>query len=106
MPETAYRVLTENEAIQFKLTGAYAGSDKDKNSGYIHLSDSNQIAKRIDKFAKEGIPVRILEVNLKLVMSLVKWEPAQDGFIYPHLYTTITSDFAQLVEREQLRSIS
>jgi Uncharacterized protein conserved in bacteria len=99
MSETAYRVLTIDEFSKFLMSGTFEGTAKDLAAGFIHLSTSDQLSARVEKFRAQGQAAYILAINLEKVEGRLKWEKASDGDIYPHLYQPITRDIVTVIEQ-------
>ncbi len=48
-----YRVLYPEEWVDFKKKKVFYGNDLDQKSGYIHLSNKNQLKKTINIYFKK-----------------------------------------------------
>lgn len=89
--------MTSRVALLFKIvaralwreaeaTGWFTGSPVDHADGFIHLSDSAQVAETAAKhFAGQDdlLLVAIAEAQLG---DTLRWEPSRGGALFPHLY--------------------
>lgn len=76
--------LEKWEAAQ--IAGAYGGSDDDARDGFIHFSARAQLEASVAKHraGQEGLVV--LSVDPARLGNALKWEPARDGALFPHLH--------------------
>jgi uncharacterized protein (DUF952 family) len=84
--EAVYKVFTEAEWQAFQSSGTFAGNAADISDGYIHLSKKIQLQRVIDKYYRDAGPVVVAEFADPSLLKKLKWEPASNGDLYPHLY--------------------
>ncbi len=84
--ESVFKVLTDPEWKSFQQAGVFSGNDSDIKDGYIHLSKRLQLDHVIEKYYYDIKPVWVIEFADPRFLSSLKWEPASDGQLYPHLY--------------------
>jgi uncharacterized protein (DUF952 family) len=69
--------------------GSFAGAPVDLADGYIHLSTEDQLAGTLDKHFVGQENLWIAEVDLDALGDAIKWEPAREGALFPHLYAPL-----------------
>lgn len=89
---TAYKVLTASEMATLEHAHAFAGSPADLADGYIHLSTASQIPGTLDRHYPGQSDLYLAAVDLDAVADALRWEPARDGSLFPHLYAPLTLD--------------
>jgi uncharacterized protein (DUF952 family) len=90
MPEPiAYKILTQDQMDALEHQGSFAGAPVDLADGYIHLSTEDQLAGTLDKHFAGQENLWIAEVDLDALGDAIKWEPAREGALFPHLYAPL-----------------
>ena len=89
MKRFVYRVLDQEEWFNFKKKKVFYGNDLDQRSGYIHLSEKDQLRKTIDVYFKEK-KIVILKIKTKNLKQKLLWEISRAGEKFPHLYDKLT----------------
>ena len=84
-----YRVLYPEEWIDFKKKKVFYGNDLDQKSGYIHLSNKDQLKKTINIYFKKK-KIVILKIETKMLKQKLLWEISRSGDKFPHLYDRLT----------------
>lgn len=70
-----------------------------KSEGFIHCSQSEQLASTIKRFFNENRELIVLSINPLKVKAEVKYEPAKDSpGLFPHIYGPLNLD---AVEKEE-----
>jgi uncharacterized protein (DUF952 family) len=66
--------------------GTFSGAEIDHRDGYIHFSTADQLRETAARhFAgKDGLVV--VAVDESVLGPALRWEPARDGSLFPHLY--------------------
>lgn len=92
-PTHIYKILTPQQWDVFCDNGETLGSPLDRADGFLHFSTPAQLAETLAKhFAKAG-PLVLAEIPLSALDGLdVRWEPARDGSLFPHLYGLLRHD--------------
>ncbi len=80
-----YRVLYPEEWVDFKKKKVFYGNDLDQKSGYIHLSNKEQLKKTINIYFKKK-KIVILKIETKMLKKKLLWEISRGGQKFPHLY--------------------
>lgn len=97
MTQFVYKVCPESDWMHALVMRAYRGSADDRRDGYIHLSTGEQLAETLAKhFAgQKGLVVVKLDAAR---LTRLKWEPARNGALFPHLYGDLDPSIAAGVE--------
>ena len=83
-----FKIIEKEEWQKAKQAGKYKGSDKDKNDGYIHFSEDDQVLETLKKHYPKKENLVLLKVNAFKLEHLL-WEQASNGDMYPHLYSPL-----------------
>ena len=81
-----YKVLRLEEAEVFDSTGEAPLSPADERDGYVHLSTREQLLETLEKHFPDVRAVRLLTVDADRLGEALRWEPAREGELFPHLY--------------------
>lgn len=90
--EIAYKVLLPSEFAVLKRYGCFQGAPNDVASGFIHLSTAAQLDGTLEKHFGNLNDICIVAISLISLGERVKWEPAKNGQLYPHLFGTLPLD--------------
>ena len=86
---TAFKVLTQQQWADFERERVFRGAPVDIADGYIHLSTAEQLDTTIAKYFAGQDGLMIAEVDLIQLGDAVRWEPARDGVLFPHIYAVL-----------------
>ncbi len=87
MPEShIYHMCRRDEWRAAEGQGRYFGSSQDIAEGFIHFSTASQVAASAAKHRAGQANLVLLEVVADDLGDALKWEPARDGDLFPHLY--------------------
>jgi uncharacterized protein (DUF952 family) len=89
MPNHVYKICNKLEWSNIKKKKKFVGTKKDLLDGFIHLSEKKQIKSTLIKHFKNKKNLILLKINTSRLKNLI-WEKSQDGFIFPHLYSSIS----------------
>ncbi len=93
-----YKVAGAAEWDEAVRLGCYRGSADDRRDGYIHFSTAAQLAGTLARyFAGREDLVLVAFDPLRLGPAL-KWEPARDGALFPHLYAELDPGLATRID--------
>jgi len=84
-----------------KEMGVYEGSPQDKLDGFIHLSSCGQVVESVARHKAGEDDLVLLSVNALALGEALKWEPAGNGQLFPHLYSALP--LAAVVRVDPLR---
>jgi beta-hydroxylase len=86
---TAFKVLTQQQWADFERERVFRGAPVDIADGYIHLSTAEQLETTIAKYFAGQSCLMIAEVDLICLGDAIRWEPARDGDLFPHIYAEL-----------------
>jgi uncharacterized protein (DUF952 family) len=99
-PNFVYKIYPNTAEFQFPVIPHPPGfilprDQLDVASGYFHMSSATQLPGTLSFFFDSHETVKLVKVDYKrlCVDKLVKWELADDGNAYPHLYALLESQF-------------
>ena len=84
-----YHICRREEWVAAEQTGSYAGSSQDVADGFIHFSTAGQVRSSAAKHRAGQTGLVLLSVDSESLCDALKWEPARDGQLFPHLYGTL-----------------
>jgi uncharacterized protein (DUF952 family) len=94
MGELIYKICRESEWAAAQAPGEYKGSAADAKDGFIHFSTAAQAPKTAAKHFKGDVNLVLVAVDSAKFGPELKWEPARDGDLFPHLYASLPVDAA------------
>jgi len=99
MPKMVYKVCPTPDWAQAVAGRQYLGSADDHRDGFIHLSTAAQLPGTLrrhfsdpDGRGRRGLVLVALGVSR--LGDALKWEPARDGSLFPHLYGPLDPELA------------
>lgn len=92
------KLLRAAEWAAFEASGSFAGSPDDRRDGFIHLSTPDQVAGTRAKWFADAVGVVAVTFDADALGAALRWEPARNGAIYPHLYRALGRDEVVAVE--------
>ena len=95
-----YKILNKDDLKKAKSNGAYSGSSKDIEDGYIHFSSQEQVEGTLKKYYSDEKNLILLKVETLNLDHLV-WEQASDGNFFPHLYSSL--DLTNVVDEYEIK---
>jgi len=83
-----YKIFRSDEWADLQSLGETPGAPVDVADGYIHFSTAETVAKTAAKYfaGAEGLVLCALETE---GLEPLKWEPAREDVLFPHLYRNI-----------------
>ena len=100
-----YKILREDEYMDFVVDGQTKGAPIDLKDKYIHLSTKEQLKGTLEKHFEEDEVLHLLAVDEKNLDNL-KWEEARGGALFPHLYGVLSmSDVVDTWELDELHRL-
>ena len=94
-----YKILDKEDLKKAKSNGAYSGSSKDIEDGYIHFSGEDQVKGTLEKYYSKQENLILLKVETLKLDHLI-WEQASDGNMFPHLYSSL--DLSNVVDEFEI----
>jgi|TARA_B100001996_G_scaffold112312_1_gene85026 uncharacterized protein (DUF952 family) len=86
--EFVYKICNKSEWLLAKQNKKFTGTKKDKEDGFIHFSDKQQILGTLKKYYLKQKDLILLKVETLKLDNLI-WEQASDGNMFPHLYSSL-----------------
>ena len=84
-----YKIFRDTEWADLQARGESFGAPIDLTDGYVHFSTAAQAAATAAKYFA-GIPdLVLLALQSDNLGSDLRWEPARDGALFPHLYRVL-----------------
>jgi len=78
----------------------FAGSDVDRQDGFIHFSTAAQVVETARKHFAGQHNLLLVSVDAERLGNRLKWEPSRGGALFPHLYGDL--DLAAVTRVETL----
>ncbi len=85
----AYKILGQDEFAAWQRDGIYTGSSADEADGFIHLSAGSQVASTVERYYRDQLDLVLAAIDLPQLGNKVRWEPASNGQLYPHVYGSL-----------------
>ena len=86
--EFVYKICNKAEWLIAKKNKKFIGTNKDKEDGFIHFSDKQQIQGTLKKYYLKQKDLILLKIEALKLDNLI-WEQASDGNMFPHLYSSL-----------------
>ena len=97
--EFVYKICNKSEWLLAKQNKKFTGTKKDKEDGFIHFSDKQQILGTLKKYYLKQKDLILLKVETLKLDNLI-WEQASDGNMFPHLYSSL--DLSNVVDEFEI----
>ncbi len=81
-----YHMCRAEEWAAAAAAGVYRGSSQDRADGFIHFSTAAQIAESARRHRAGQAGLVLVAVDAARLGCRLKWEPARNGDLFPHLY--------------------
>ena len=83
-----YKIFRADEWADLQAKGETQGAPIDIADGYVHFSTAETVAETAAKYfaGVEGLVLCALDAD---ALDQLKWEPAREGVLFPHLYRNI-----------------
>lgn len=66
--------------------GEYRGTEDDRRDGFIHFSTAAQLPESACRHRAGQVGLVLVAVESAPLGDRLRWEPARDGSLFPHLY--------------------
>jgi len=94
-----YKIAPAEDWSEAMRVGAFAGSAKDKEDGFIHLSTAEQLVETLRlHFRHVEDMLALVAVDVKALGGKWKWEPSRNGDLFPHLYSPLPANAVRNAE--------
>lgn len=99
MSKMVYKICESGVWAKATAAGRFSGSADDHRDGFIHLSTADQLAGTLARhFSDTGGRGRsgllLVAIEASCLGAALKWEPARDGALFPHLYSALDTSLA------------
>ena len=86
-----YKIFRADEWADLQANGDTVGAPIDVADGYIHFSTAETVAETAAKYftGVAGLVLLAIEAD---GLDPLKWEPAREGVLFPHLYRKLRMD--------------
>lgn len=98
MAEIIYHMCRREEWHAAEAAGVYRGSSQDAADGFIHFSTAAQLAASAAKHRAGQRDLVLIAVDAAMLGHRLKWEPARDGALFPHLYGSLPIKAVRWIE--------
>ena len=86
--EFVYKICKKSEWLAAKQNKKFTGTEKDKEDGFIHFSDKDQVKGTLKKYFIKKKDLILLKIETLKLDNLV-WEQVSNGDMFPHLYSSL-----------------
>lgn len=84
-----FKIVTRRDWEAASEDGAYRGSADDLRDGFIHLSAGHQVRATAAKYFRGQADLLLVAFDAAALGGALRWEPARDGALFPHLYAPL-----------------
>lgn len=100
--KTIFKILTQDEWVDFQRKREFEGSELDQADGFIHMSAETELQGTLDKYYTPGEVIILLAMKSDKFDTRLKWEESRDGAMFPHFYGAL--NLSHIRWRRQLRA--
>lgn len=93
---TIYKICSASAWREAERQGTYRGSADDLRDGFIHFSTAQQVESTVQKHFSGQKGLFVIAVDADALGDGLRWEPAREGALFPHLYGEL--DLAAVIE--------
>ncbi|MDX2101883.1 MAG: DUF952 domain-containing protein [Alphaproteobacteria bacterium] len=90
MAQLIYHLAYADAWATALATGQYLGTADDQRDGYLHFSTAEQVRASAARHRAGRSDVVLVAVAVAAVEPWLRWEPARNGTLFPHLYCALT----------------
>ena len=81
-----FKICPASEWARAERSGEFEGSGIDVRDGYIHFSTAQQVVATAAMHFTGIDGLKLVAVDADALGPDLRWEPARDGSLFPHLY--------------------
>jgi uncharacterized protein (DUF952 family) len=78
--------------------GSFPGYGIDRSDGFIHFSTAVQLRETAARHFAGQDGLALVAVDESVLGPALKWEPARDGSLFPHLYSDLALAAVQWIK--------
>ena len=86
MSSIIYKIVARDIWNRALEKGTFEGAEIDLEDGFIHFSTAAQVRKTAARFFAGRDGLCLVAVDADSLGDDLKWEPASNGILFPHLY--------------------
>lgn len=90
-----FKIVHAAEWNAAQKAGRYDGSAKDKDDGFLHFSNADQLIGTLEKYYADANDLILVAVETDTLGTALKWEASRDGALFPHLYAALSMNNVQ-----------
>ena len=94
-----FKICDSGEWAAARSEGVYNGSAHDRRDGFIHFSTAAQLPGTLAKHYEHRDGLLLIAFETNDLGEALKWEPARDGDLFPHLHARLRTSAALWVQR-------
>jgi uncharacterized protein (DUF952 family) len=87
-----YKVFRTPEWAELERAGQTRGAPVDRADGYVHFSTAAQLSGTLAKHFAGEADLILLTIDSDALGADLRWEPAREGALFPHLYRPLRRD--------------
>ena len=80
------RPLSSRRRREAERQGVYRGSEVDLSDGFIHFSTAQQVESTATRHLAAQKGLFLIAIDADALGDRLRWEPAREGALFPHLY--------------------
>lgn len=93
-----FKICRTDQWEAAEASGSYPGSEHDLRDGFIHFSTAAQLGGTLAKHYAGRAGLLLIAVDADMLGGALRWEPARDGDLFPHLYGALPVEMALWAE--------
>jgi uncharacterized protein (DUF952 family) len=83
---TIYKICDVALWRDAEAAGTFRGAGVDTRDGYIHFSTASQVEETAARHFAGVSDLLLIAIDAGRLGGALRWEPARDGALFPHLY--------------------
>jgi uncharacterized protein (DUF952 family) len=83
---TIYKICDAALWRDAEAAGAFRGAGIDMRDGYIHFSTASQVKETAARHFAGVSDLLLIAIDAGRLGAPLRWEPAREGALFPHLY--------------------
>lgn len=87
-----YKIFRQPEWDAFCAAGTTSGAPIDLADGFIHFSTAGQVVETAARHFRDEGDLVLLACDADDLGPALRWEPARQGALFPHLYRALSRD--------------
>ena len=92
MSNTIYKICDAALWRNAEIAGTFRGAGIDERDGYIHFSSASQVKETAARHFSGVANLVLVAIDAGRLDAALRWEPAREGALLPHLYGELALD--------------